>query len=84
MGVFRLAELEFGTEKEAEAVLNGLRDFILGQKRASVADYYTLAGVRTNVVYDVKYGWTDLSSAKVRSTEGIFVIDLPEPQEIGH
>jgi hypothetical protein len=61
---------------EAEEVLNHLVDLIDDYGMASVADLYDLVGI-TSAFTDNKYGWDNLSTARILPVRGGYVISLP-------
>ncbi len=63
---------------EAEEVLSLLVDLTIDYGQASVSDLYDAVDI-TGTHTDTKYGWEDLSRAKViRAREG-YLLDLPKP-----
>lgn len=62
---------------EAEGVLMALDDIIAEYGVTSVADLYELVGITENYT-DHKYGWTNLSSAKVVRAGDGYLIKLPK------
>ncbi len=67
----------FDNRGEAEEVLSYLDDMIARYKVATVADFYEAVGVSGNYT-DNKYGWADLSTARiVRVYEG-YAIRFPK------
>lgn len=63
---------------EAEEVLSHLVDLTEDYGMASVADLYDLVGVTSNFT-DNKYGWDNLSSARVVPVRGGYLLELPRP-----
>lgn len=62
---------------EAQEILDQMDEIIDVYGIASVADYYGFAGVTANHM-DRRYGWDDISSAKiVRTRNGKYYIKLP-------
>jgi hypothetical protein len=70
------------TRKEAEDVLEGLRDIIEQYEIASLADLYGLLGLSSTPV-DNKWGWDNLHSADIRQIAQGYLIDFPPPVVIG-
>ena len=62
---------------DAEGVLMALDDIIEQYEVASVADLYELVGIDENYT-DHKYGWTNLSTAKVVRAGDGYLIKLPK------
>jgi hypothetical protein len=63
---------------DAVEVLGNLMDMIADYGQATVGDLYDFVGV-TEAYTDRKYGWYDLSRAKIRPVRGGFMLDLPRP-----
>lgn len=75
--VYSVGDLRFDNRGDAEAVLMRLKECIDVYHRATVADFYDLAGVKYSFT-DHNYGWTDLSDVKVvRNFDGTYSIDFP-------
>ena len=62
---FVLEDILFGTESDALSVLSSMKEIIVNYGCVSIADYYDLAGLPSNVYTNTKYGWLDLKDAKV-------------------
>lgn len=74
-------EILLESRGEAEEVLSEMIQQISDYGRVSVADFYDLLGEKSQYT-DLKYGWTDLRSAKVdRVREGYF-INLPRAKAL--
>ena len=69
-------ELIFDNKSEAEIVLSHLEELISVYKVASVADLYDLVGLAGRFT-DNKYGWTDVSSARVISVPDGYMLKMP-------
>jgi hypothetical protein len=69
------------TRYDAELVLDSLNDCITEYGRATVGDFYDLVGYDTENT-DYKWGWTDLSAARVRKIRGGWLIDLPRAKSL--
>ena len=68
---------------EAEEVLSNMVDILYDFGEVSVADLYDLCGISNSNWTDNKYGWTDLSGARVkRARGGGYLIDLPRAEQI--
>lgn len=63
---------------EAEEVLSHLVELTEYYGMASVADLYDLVGVTSNFT-DNRYGWDNLSSARVVPVRGGYLLELPKP-----
>lgn len=74
---FDYDELIFQTRGDAELVLESMRDILDTYPVASVADFYELANVSNNNPQTHKYGWTDISSARVVSDRDGYTIKMP-------
>ena len=61
-------EIIFNTREDAEEVLRNMRDLLRIQRRVTVHQMYDLAGVPCDFTWE-KYGWMDLGSAEVISTQ---------------
>lgn len=61
---------------EAEEVLDVLTGAIEEYGQATVSDLYDAVGI-TGTFADNKYGWTNLSSARVRMTRKGYLVELP-------
>ena len=66
---------------EAEDVLERMKEIISIYKIASIADLYDMVGLPDDYTHN-KYGWTDLSSARVVPTRDGFVLKFPRPMPI--
>lgn len=68
------------TKEDAENVLSRLVDVTMQYGEVSVADFYELVGMVSSYV-DNKYGWGDLSEARVvRTRNGGYILKLPTPE----
>lgn len=78
-----LAELTISTRQEAEEVIDRMFDILSASGDVTVADLYSLTGVRPDHT-DNKWGWYNLKGAKaVRLRQGGYLLDLPEPEPLG-
>lgn len=66
---------------EAEDVLDGLMDVLDNYRIVTVADLYDLIGLQADYTSN-KYGWTRLSTARVRPVPQGYLLDLPRPEYI--
>lgn len=77
-------DIAFDNKKEAEDVLNAMKDVLSMYGSVNVADYYTLT--LDDYKYDKTdslYGWTNLDEARVESTIGNYFIILPKVVRLG-
>lgn len=74
-------EIVLESRGEAESVLDSLLDIIDRYEVASVADLYELVGIASQFT-DNKYGWENLSAARVVRVRGGYMLDLPKPHAI--
>lgn len=72
-------DIEFDKREDAENVLQSLVDLTMEYGQATVADYYELCRMRPYYT-DNKYGWGELSEAKVVRYRDCYMIDLPRPE----
>lgn len=70
------------TRQDAFNVLTALLESIQRYSVATVADLYDAAGVTTSFT-DYKFGWANLSDAKIEQTREGFFINLPPPHPLG-
>ena len=75
---FVLEDILFGTESDALSVLSSMKEIIVNYGCVSIADYYDLAGLPSNVYTNTKYGWLDLKDAKVIDSMDGHKISLPK------
>lgn len=77
-------EIVLSSRREAEDVLLGLDHQIERYQMASVADLYDLCDIERNYT-DAKWGWFDLSNARVQhisGRDGGYLLDLPRPEPL--
>lgn len=79
--MYDATEYIISDRQDAMRVLDALGQQIDQFGSASIADYYDLIGVATNYT-DYQYGWDDISMARIRSTRGGVIIDLPQSEVI--
>lgn len=71
-------DLIFDMRGDAEVTLSRMYELLGTYRAVSIADMFDLAGVTSpNGYTDNKYGWTDLSEARVVRVNGGYIIDLP-------
>lgn len=77
-------ELIIQTLSEAHEVIDRMFDILSRYGSVSVADLYELTGVQSAHT-DMKWGWYNLQGAQaVRLRQGGYLLDLPEPEELGN
>lgn len=69
-------DLVLDSRGEAEEVLSQLVDLTLDYGHASVSDFYYMNGISSTPI-DQKWGWKDLSNAKVERVRDGYIIKLP-------
>lgn len=78
-----LAELVIPSHQEANEVLDRMYDILSQSGDVTVADLYTLTGVRVEHT-DNKWGWYSLKGSKaIRTRQGGYLLSLPEPVPLG-
>lgn len=77
-GIYGSGSLEFDLRSDAEVVLGGMIGMLVDYQNVSIGDMYDLAGITSpNGWTDFKYGWRDLTGAKVVPFGSKWVISLP-------
>lgn len=79
---FDYQEVLFSDREEAKDALDRLFDLLEENGVVSVMDLYYCAGIKSDVYTYTKYGWIDLSSAKIQPVQGGYTIKLARPQYI--
>lgn len=75
-------DIVIASRSEAHDVLDRMFDFLSQYGVVKVAELYEMVGIRSEHT-DHKWGWTSLSGARVaRLSDGRFMLDLPEPEEL--
>lgn len=69
-------DIVLSTRGEAEEVIDVLTGIVEEYRQATVSDLYDAVGI-TGDFTDAKYGWTNLSNAKIRMTRDGYLLDLP-------
>ncbi|AWN03290.1 hypothetical protein PBI_CAMILLE_43 [Microbacterium phage Camille] len=70
-------EVTIPSRGEAEQILDTLLELVDQYDSATVADFYNATGISTDHT-DLKFGWTDLSEARiVPARGGGYILDLP-------
>ena len=77
---FDFDNLIFDSRGDAEIVLNNLLDALDRYETVTVAGLYDAAGIDTYNYMLNKYGWDDLSSAKINRTADGYILALPTPK----
>lgn len=67
----------FNTMYDGLEVLDSLKSIIKKYGVASVADLYDISGL-TSKFTDNKYGWSDISSAKVIFDNDLYILKMPK------
>lgn len=79
---FDYDDIIFDTYADADEVLSTMEDYIETYGDVSVDALFALAGVTDDNYMNAKYGWTNLSSAKIRRVRDGYVLDLPKTMPI--
>lgn len=75
-------EIIIEDRREAQETLDQMFEFLSRFGEVKVSDLYTMTRIRTEHV-DHKWGWTSLQGAKlVRTRDGRYLLDLPEPEAL--
>lgn len=74
-------EIILESRKDAEDVLDTMRNMISTYGVVSVADLHDLTGAIANYT-DSNYGWTALNSAKVVRVRNGYLLKLPRPKTL--
>lgn len=78
-------DVEIPSIAGAENILRQLKKIIDYHGRVTVEDFFDLVEVRSPIVDADKYGWTDLSEARVIPTShGNYCFELPEVHQFTH
>jgi len=76
--MIELSEIVLGSENDAAAVLEALRELKKRYKFVFVADYLELVGLSTSLA-DQRWGWTELNEVPIKQVEDGFLLELPAP-----
>lgn len=79
--VHNFDEVVLPTRPEAEDVIERMYDIVSKYEVVSVADLYTLLGIKPNYT-DQKWGWTDLRGLGATRVKGGYLIDVPRPEPL--
>lgn len=71
----------FERRNDAENVLEQLVDITYQYGLCSVADFYELAGIDSEYT-DEKWGWGELSEARVERVRNGYIVNLPKPEQL--
>lgn len=75
--------LIFESKWRAKGVIDRLTKLLAKHKVVSIADLYEIIGPEVvSKFMDSRYGWDDLTDAKVIPTNGGFSLKMPEPIEL--
>lgn len=74
-------EIVLPTRVEAEEVIERLYDLVSKYDIATVADLYSLVGIKPQYT-DEKWGWTDLRGLGATRIRNGYLIDIPRPEPI--
>ncbi len=75
-------DLVFGRRVEAESILETLIDMLEEYEQVSLADLYDAIGVISEFA-DQKWGWTNLSEARVsRVRDGGYMLNMPDMERL--
>lgn len=75
---FNYDEVIVPSRGEAQKILDCMDEVIAQYRFVSIFDLYELAGLDAPYTYD-KYGWSDISTARVLSVREGYLIKLPRP-----
>ena len=80
MSVYDFDEMEFENPLEAQDFFNDVNEYVDEYGILSLNDYYDFARKPPKSPQDTKYGWTDLSKARMEQTfDGTWIIKMPRP-----
>lgn len=74
-------EIVLSSLAEGNEVIDTLEEAVSRYGEVSVADLYTMVGIRSTHA-DHKWGWTDLRGASVARYRGNYLLDLPDPEPL--
>lgn len=82
--MYSYADIEFDRRADAETVLYRMMELLSMYHSVSVGDMFDLAGITSpNGYTDQKFGWTDVSMARVVPVGGKFrIYGLPTPTQV--
>lgn len=73
-----LKMIVYKTRVDAERVLRALDEQIATYGEVSVMNYYDASDIDSSFT-DAKWGWTDISMARIYPCPGGFTIQMPKP-----
>lgn len=77
-----LHDIRFDNDRDADAVLAGVLEYISQYGVCKVGDFLSMCGFTTSPI-DFRYGWTDFQEAEIiRHGMNSYGIDMPPPEEI--
>lgn len=80
--IFNYDEVIFDTRDDAEIVLTTMEEALAAYEEVTVLDFYDLSGRTIENAMAARYGWTDLSNARVvRGFDGYY-IQLPKAKPL--
>lgn len=74
--------VSFSLRRDAEVILDQMREAIATFGKVSLGDYYDLLGITTDYT-DFSYGWYDLTTATIRPSGSEFIIVFPKAIPLG-
>lgn len=77
-GRFNFNDIIFESKNDAEAILDELVESTIRYGMVPVSDFYELANLEYTYT-DYKYGWADLSRARVERVREGYILYLPRP-----
>lgn len=73
-------DIVFETRADANRAIESMFDIIDNYGQASIGDLFDAAGISGGDYTDRRWGWYNISSARVTPVHGGYVIDLPRPE----
>jgi hypothetical protein len=74
-------EIAFPNIGAAEKVLDTLTEYVEKYGFVSVMDFYDFCGFSNGEFTDEKYGWDNLTTARVRRTREGYILELPATKQ---
>lgn len=74
-------EIILATRIEAETVLDQMDDLLRRYETVSIGELYEMLGLDASYTYE-KWGWTDLSDAKIVRVRNGYLLELPRAESI--
>lgn len=72
-------DIVFETRADANRAISSMCDMIEAYDQVSIGDLFDAAGVSGGDYTDRRWGWTNISSARIIPVRGGYVLDLPKP-----